>query len=68
VLKEGVIKAGDLVTVEKYTGETVSLVQMYRDFYVKDLGEETLRRYLNSPIDMRSRTYLAEKLEKLAAK
>lgn len=67
VLTSGTIQAGDLVTVEKYAGETVSLIQMYRDFYVKDLGEEVLRQYLNSPIDIRSRTYLAGELEKLLA-
>ncbi len=68
VLKEGIVKASDPVTVERYTGETISLVQMYRDFYVKDLGAEILRRYLNSPIDHRSRAYLAGELEKLLAK
>ena len=67
VLTSGTIQAGDLVTAEKYAGETVSLIQMYRDFYVKDLGEEVLRQYLNSPIDIRSRTYLTEELEKLLA-
>jgi len=67
VIKEGILKAGDPVSVEKYIGETIALVQMYRDFYVKDLSEETLRQYINAPIDIRSRTYLAEELEKLLA-
>ena len=40
---------------------------MFREFYVKDLGEAVLRRYLDSPIDIRSRTYLAGELEKLLA-
>ena len=68
VLREGIVKTGDPVTVEKYTGETISLVQMYRDYYVKDLSEKILRQYINSPIDIRSRTHLAEELEKLLAK
>ena len=67
VIQEGTVKAGDTVIVEKYTGETISLVQMFREFYVKDLGEAVLRRYLNSPIDIRSRTYLAGELEKVLA-
>ena len=67
VIKEGTVKAGDTVIVEKFTGETISLVQMFREFYVKDLGEAVLRRYLNSPIDIRSRTYLAGELEKVLA-
>ena len=68
VIKEGVIKAGDPVSVEKYTGETISILQMYRDHYVKETDEETLRRYLNAPIDIRSRKNLEEELQKLLAR
>ena len=67
VIKEGMIKAGAPVTVEKYSGETVSIVQMYRDHYDKKYSEEELRRYLNSPIDVRSREYLEGELQKLLA-
>lgn len=67
VVKEGTIRAGDPVTVEKYSDETVSIVQMYRDHYDKDYSEELLRRYLNSPIDIRSREHLEEELQKLLA-
>ena len=65
VLKEGVIKAGDPVTVEKYTGETISIVQMYREYYVKNKSEQSLRQHLNAPIDIRSRRDLEEELQKL---
>jgi MOSC domain-containing protein YiiM len=64
VIKEGVVKAGDSVSVEKYGGETVSILQMYRDHYEKGYSKEALRRYLNSPIDIRSRTYFEEELQK----
>jgi len=67
VVKEGTTKAGDPVTVEKYAGETVSIVQMYRDHYDKDYNEKLLHRYLHSPIDIRSREYLKEELQKLLA-
>ena len=66
-IKEGVIKAGDEVTIEKYSGETVSILQMYRDHYNKDYSEELLRRYLNSPIDVRSREYFEGQLQRLLA-
>jgi MOSC domain-containing protein YiiM len=66
VIKQGTIKAGDEVRVEKYTDETVSIVQMYRDHYVKEYTEETLRRYLNSPIDVRSRKFLEEELQRVS--
>lgn len=65
VIKEGVIKAGDPVTVEKFTGETISIVEMYREYYEKDKSEESLRRHLNAPIDIRSRRDLEEELQKL---
>ena len=64
VVKEGIIKAGDEVMVEKYTGETVSILQMYRDHYAKEYTGESLRRYLNSPIDFRSRKDFEEELQK----
>jgi len=66
VTKEGVIKAGDPVTVEKYTGETVSILQMYRYHYEKDLTEEMIYRQLNAPIDIRSRREFEEMLQKIS--
>ena len=54
--------------VEKYNGETVSILQMYRDHYEKGYTEESLRRYLNSPIDIRSRKYFEERLQELLSK
>ncbi len=65
VIREGVIEAGDPVTVEKYKGRTISIVHMYREYYVKDKSEESLRRHLDAPIDIRSRMELEEKLAKL---
>jgi len=65
VTKEGVIKAGDPVTVEKYTGETISILQMYRDHYAKKLSEDMIRRHLNAPIDIRTRRDFEEALQKI---
>ena len=67
VINEGIVKAGDSVSIEKYTGETISILQMYREFYNKDKSEETLRRHLHAPIDIRSRNDLKEELQKLLA-
>ena len=66
VTKEGVVKTGDPVTVEKYTGETVSILQMYRDHYEKEMSAETMQRYLNAPIDIRSRTDFEKELNKVS--
>jgi len=66
VIKEGVVKAGDPVSIERYTGETVSILQMYRDHYEKEMSAETVQRYLNAPIDIRSRTDLEKELNKVS--
>ncbi|NWG33713.1 MAG: MOSC domain-containing protein [Chloroflexi bacterium] len=63
VIREGVIKAGDSVTVEKYAGETISIVEMYREHYNKDKSEASLRRHLNAPIALRARKDLEEELQ-----
>jgi MOSC domain-containing protein YiiM len=65
VIKEGLVNVGDEVRVEKYCGVTLSLVQMYRDYYEKDKTEEVLRRNLNAPISIRSRIDLEQELEAL---
>ena len=67
VLKEGLVKVGDAVTIEKYTGETISVLQMYHDYYDKNKSKETLRRHLNAPIAIRARKDVEEDLQKLLA-
>lgn len=68
VIKEGVIQAGDPVSVERYRGATLSIVEMYRAHYVKDKSEESLRRHLAAPISARARRDLEEELKALLAK
>ena len=63
VLREGVVNAGDIVRVEKYTGATLSILQMYRDYYEKNKTEETLRLHLDAPISARARIDLEKELE-----
>ena len=67
VIKEGMIKAGDEITVESYSGKTISIVQMYRDYYDKNKSVETLRQHLDAPIAIRARNELEEELQKLKA-
>ncbi|MEW6093825.1 MAG: MOSC domain-containing protein [Chloroflexota bacterium] len=68
VLREGVAQAGDEVTVEPYPGEKVSLLEIFRDHYVQDADESTLRRFLRAPIAIRARKNLEERLEMLFAR
>ncbi len=65
VIQEGSVQAGDEVSLERYAGETLSILEMFRDYYDKHKGEETLRRHLSAPIDIRSRMKLEEDLQKL---
>lgn len=55
VIKEGFIKAGDPVSVERYAGETISILEMFRDYYDRNKSEETIQRHLNAPIAIRAR-------------
>ncbi len=66
VLKEGDVQAGDGVSVEKFTGETVSILDMFRDYYYKNRSKETLLRYLNAPIAIRDRHSFEEQLQRLS--
>ena len=65
VIREGSVQAGDSVYEEKYMGETISILEMFRDYYDKDKSEETLRRQLRAPIAIRARRDLEKELHKL---
>jgi MOSC domain-containing protein YiiM len=65
VIKEGFVKAGNPVSIEKYTGETISIREMFRDYYDRNKSEETLRRHLNAPIAIRARRDLESNLKRL---
>jgi MOSC domain-containing protein YiiM len=66
ILREGTINAGDDVRIEKYTGETISLAQVYRDHYDKEGRNETvLRKHLTAPLAIRMRTKYEAELEAL---
>lgn len=65
VIKEGTVQTGDAVSVERYTGETLSIVQVFRDYYDKNKSAETIRRHLNAPIAIRVRESIQAQLEKL---
>ena len=65
VIREGFVKTGDPVTIEKYSGETISVLQMFRDYYDKNKSEETIRHHLNAPIAIRARRDMEEDLQKL---
>ena len=68
VIQEGMIQTSNEVKVEPYQGETISILQMFRDYYDHHKSEETLRRHLRAPIAIRARKETEEDLEKLLSK
>ena len=65
VIKAGWIQAGDRVNLVPYTGETVSILEMFRDYYESELCETTLHRYLAAPIAVRARREKEAQLQRL---
>jgi MOSC domain-containing protein YiiM len=65
VIREGAVQVGDPVTLERYAGETIAAIEMFRDFYAADLDEARIRRQLAAPIAVRARADLMAQLEKV---
>jgi MOSC domain-containing protein YiiM len=65
VIQAGWVQVGDAVQVERYAGETVTILEMFRDFYAPVLTEQALCRYLAAPIAVRDRLAKEEQLGKL---
>ena len=65
VIREGFVNAGQSVTVERYTDETISILEMFKEYYNKNKSEEMLRRHLAAPIAIRARGDLEKDLRAL---
>jgi MOSC domain-containing protein YiiM len=65
VLREGLVQAGDPVILEPYTGETVTALEMFRNFYEPKLDEASIRRHLAAPVAIRDRVEQEQRLLKL---
>jgi MOSC domain-containing protein YiiM len=63
VIREGFVKTGDPVSMERYGGDTISIPEMFVDYYKKNKNEETLRRHLRAPIAIRARRDLEKELQ-----
>ena len=68
VIREGFVKTGDPVLMERYGGDTISIPEMFGDYYQKNKSEETLRRHLNAPIAVRARRDLEKELQQLLSR
>ena len=66
VLSEGTLTAGQDVRIEKYAGETLSLIDVFRAHYDRE-GRDValLRRHLTSPLSIRMREKYERELKAL---
>ncbi len=65
VIAEGELKAGCEVLYSPYLGETVTALELYRDFFAPDLTESAIRRFLESPLAIRVRQLKEQQLQNL---
>ncbi len=55
VLVPGAVQAGDSVEVERFEGDTISALEVFRLFYSRQYDETVLRRALNAPLHWATR-------------
>lgn len=60
VLQTGTVSAGQSVTVEAYTGQRVTLDEMFSTYPYTDISRETRARYLSVPIHHKLVTHLGD--------
>jgi MOSC domain-containing protein YiiM len=63
VIQPGMVESSQTVKIQRYGGDTVSILEMFREYYERDTSEAGLRRYLAAPIDIRSRQDKERQLE-----
>ena len=68
VVRGGEVRAGEAVQLERYDGEHVLAVEVFRDFFDPEPSEGTLRRQLSVPIAVRARVHKEEQLKRLVAR
>jgi MOSC domain-containing protein YiiM len=68
VIAPGAVQVGDAVAVERYAGDTVTVLEMYRNAFLPKLSEEALRRHLAAPIAIRDRVEKEAQLRELLAR
>lgn len=65
VLAESVVRAGLPVTLEPYSGDPVSVLEVFHSFYAEAPKESDLRRYLAAPLARRARVIKERQLREL---
>lgn len=65
VIEPGTVSPGDPVTVQPFTGETVTIRELFEAWYDADCTEADLKRMLAAPIGVRYRDRLEGELQNL---
>jgi MOSC domain-containing protein YiiM len=65
VIVPGTVRAGALVEYERYSGPTITMIEMFRGYYDPHADEATLRRHLAAPVAVRHRTRKEKELVEL---
>jgi MOSC domain-containing protein YiiM len=65
VIRAGDVAAGEHVRLESYSKPTISVIEMFRDFYTNEWDETKIRRYLAAPIAVRDRVEHEARLNEL---
>jgi MOSC domain-containing protein YiiM len=68
VVRGGDVRAGDAVELERYEGENVLALELFRDFFDFKTSESALRLQLSVPIAVRARVHKERQLERLLAR
>jgi MOSC domain-containing protein YiiM len=55
VIREGTIQAGDVVTLEPYAGDVVTIAEVFSDYYESDHPLADIYRFLAVPLAERAR-------------
>ena len=65
VIQTGAIRQGEAVRLEPFTGDPLTVLDLFRFSYEKDLSEATLEQILAAPVDIRGRRDYEKKLAEL---
>ena len=55
VIREGILRAGEPVTLEPYAGDPVTIGEVFRDYYEPDPSLADIYRFLAAPLAARAR-------------
>lgn len=68
VIRQGVVQAGDQIEIERWGGEGVKAIEVFREHYALEKNEATLRRFLRAPIAIRDRADVEKRLRQILSR